>query len=172
VQPRTFQFHIAINGVEFHRVAALDAAPCAASIAMTVLLQPARLVPQQLTASVRLVAELIDRHPVGTGATFIAPHLPQCLLQVWSLTYLLHEARTSIGREPARLTYREGQNGRAPQPGRLQEDVESLSHCERQRHFSYLFSGRQPPKLAAARDPGAVPVVTAKPARKPYRADQ
>jgi hypothetical protein len=33
----------------------------------------------------------IDRHPVDASATFVAPHLPQCFLQVCSLTYLLHD---------------------------------------------------------------------------------
>jgi hypothetical protein len=44
----------------------------------------------------QIVAELIDRHPVDAGATFVAPHLPQCLLQVCSFTYFLHDS-TRVG---------------------------------------------------------------------------
>jgi hypothetical protein len=52
---------------------------------------------QQLLPNIRPVlfqigAQLIDRHPVDAGATFIVPHLPQCFLQVCSLTYFLHES--------------------------------------------------------------------------------
>src|SRR5215469_777059 len=38
----------------------------------------------------QVVAELIDGHPVDPGTAFVSLHLPQCSLQVSSLTYLLH----------------------------------------------------------------------------------
>src|SRR4029077_5428937 len=44
----------------------------------------------------QIVAKLIDRHPVDAGATFVAPHLPQCFLQVCSFTYFLHDS-TRVG---------------------------------------------------------------------------
>src|SRR5207249_1566314 len=40
----------------------------------------------------QVVGELIDRHPVDTRATFVGFDLPQCLLQIVSLTYFLHQA--------------------------------------------------------------------------------
>ena len=39
----------------------------------------------------QIVAKLIDRHLVDACATFVALHLPQCFLQIPSLTYFLHD---------------------------------------------------------------------------------
>ena len=49
-----------------------------------------QLVPKLVL--LEIVAKLIDGHPVDAGATFVAPHLPQCFLQVRSFTYLLHDS--------------------------------------------------------------------------------
>ena len=43
-----------------------------------------QLVPKLVL--LEIVAKLIDGHPVDAGATFVAPHLPQCFLQVCSFT--------------------------------------------------------------------------------------
>ena len=40
----------------------------------------------------QIVAQLTNSHPVGFGTTFIALYLPQCFLQVFSLTYFLHQS--------------------------------------------------------------------------------
>jgi hypothetical protein len=42
------------------------------------------------------VTEFINGHPIDAGAALVAPHLPQCFLQVFSLTYLLHDT-TRVG---------------------------------------------------------------------------
>ncbi len=44
----------------------------------------------------QIVAKLIDRHPVDARATFVAPHLPQCFLQVRPFTCVLHDM-TRVG---------------------------------------------------------------------------
>ena len=38
----------------------------------------------------QIVLEPDDSHAVDAGTTFVGPHLPQCCLQVFSLTYCLH----------------------------------------------------------------------------------
>jgi hypothetical protein len=50
----------------------------------------------KVNAVLQIVAKLVDRHPVDARATFIAPHLLQCFLQVCSLTYFLHNS-TRVG---------------------------------------------------------------------------
>src|SRR5229473_3564827 len=55
-----------------------------------------QLLPNSRPVLLQIVAELIDRHPVDAGATFVAPHLPQCFLQVCSFTYFLHDS-TRVG---------------------------------------------------------------------------
>src|SRR5882757_878255 len=45
-----------------------------------------QLLPSGRPVLLQIVAELIDRHPVDTRATFVALHLPQCFLQVCSFT--------------------------------------------------------------------------------------
>src|SRR5580700_11335401 len=55
-----------------------------------------QLFPNSWPVLLQIVAELIDRHPVDAGATFIAPHLPQCFLQVCSLTYFLHHSNRVV----------------------------------------------------------------------------
>src|SRR6266851_5666923 len=49
-----------------------------------------------LVLLLQIVAKLIDRHPVDARAAFVASHLPQCFLQVCSLTHLLHDS-TRVG---------------------------------------------------------------------------
>src|SRR5258705_12011124 len=58
-----------------------------------------QLLPNSRPVLLQIVAELIDRHPVAAGATFVAPHLPQCFLQVCSFTYFLHDS-TRVGWAP------------------------------------------------------------------------
>src|SRR6202048_3114405 len=55
-----------------------------------------QLLPNGQPVLLEIVAELIDRHPVDARATFVAPHLPQRLLQVCSFTYVLHDS-TRVG---------------------------------------------------------------------------
>src|ERR1039458_4877939 len=43
----------------------------------------------------QVVGELTDGDPVHSRATFITLHLPQCFLQVFSLTYFLHQSISS-----------------------------------------------------------------------------
>src|SRR4029077_9049828 len=50
-----------------------------------------QLLPNSRPVLLQIVAELIDRHPVDARATFVAPHLPQCFLQVCSFTCVLHD---------------------------------------------------------------------------------
>src|SRR2546421_2976566 len=52
-----------------------------------------QLLPNDRPVLLQIVAKLIDGHPVDARATFIAPHLPQCFLQVCSFTYVLHGSR-------------------------------------------------------------------------------
>ena len=40
----------------------------------------------------QVVLQSDDGHPVDAWTTFIGPHLPQCCLQIFSLTYLLHQS--------------------------------------------------------------------------------
>src|SRR6266404_1736528 len=54
------------------------------------------LLPNDRPVLLQIVAKLIDRHPVDASAAFVASHLPQCFLQVCSLTYLLHDS-TRVG---------------------------------------------------------------------------
>jgi hypothetical protein len=51
-----------------------------------------QLLPNSRPVLLQIVAKLIDSHPVDAGATFVAPHLPQCFLQVCSFTYFLHDS--------------------------------------------------------------------------------
>src|SRR3984893_17774542 len=55
-----------------------------------------QLLPNGQPVLLEIVAELIDRHPVDARATFVAPHLPQRLLQVCSYTERLHDS-TRVG---------------------------------------------------------------------------
>jgi len=55
-----------------------------------------QLLPNGRPVLLQIVAKLIDGHPVDARATFIAPHLPQCFLQVCSFTYVLHGS-TRVG---------------------------------------------------------------------------
>ena len=55
-----------------------------------------QLLPNGQPVLLQIVAKLVDRHPVDARATFIAPHLLQCFLQVCSLTYFLHNS-TRVG---------------------------------------------------------------------------
>src|SRR5215475_13684922 len=40
----------------------------------------------------QIILDADDGHPVDARTTFIASHLPQCCLQVFSLTYFLHQS--------------------------------------------------------------------------------
>jgi hypothetical protein len=40
----------------------------------------------------QIIAQLTDSHPVDSGATLIGLYLLQCFLQVFSLTYFLHQS--------------------------------------------------------------------------------
>src|SRR5712672_1396369 len=51
-----------------------------------------QLLPNGRPVLLQIVAKLIDLHPVDACATFVASHLPQCFLQVSSLTYFLHDS--------------------------------------------------------------------------------
>ena len=51
-----------------------------------------QLPPNDWPVLLQIVAKLIDRHLVDACATFVAPHLPQCFLQIPSLTYFLHDS--------------------------------------------------------------------------------
>src|SRR6516225_6757192 len=51
-----------------------------------------QLLPNGRPVLLQIVAKLIDRHAVDASATFVAPHLPQCFLQVCSLTHFLHDS--------------------------------------------------------------------------------
>ena len=55
-----------------------------------------QLLPNGRPVLLQIVAKLIDRHPVDARATFVAPHLPQCFLQVCSFTYFLNDT-TRVG---------------------------------------------------------------------------
>src|SRR5258705_553966 len=55
-----------------------------------------QLLPNSRPVLLQIVAELVDRHPVDARATFVAPHLPQCFLQVCSFTCVLHDT-TRVG---------------------------------------------------------------------------
>jgi hypothetical protein len=55
-----------------------------------------QLLPNGRPVLLQIAAKLINRHPVDACATFVAPHLPQCFLQVCSLTYFLHDS-TRVG---------------------------------------------------------------------------
>src|SRR6266567_2637240 len=55
-----------------------------------------QLFPDDWPVLLQIVAKLIDHHPVDACATFVAHHLPQCFLQIPSLTYFLHDS-TRIG---------------------------------------------------------------------------
>src|SRR5262249_61848328 len=55
-----------------------------------------QLLPNRRPVLLQIAAKLINRHPVDACATFVAPYLPQCFLQVCSLTYFLHDS-TRVG---------------------------------------------------------------------------
>ena len=40
----------------------------------------------------QVIFDADDGHPIDARTTFIGPHLPQCCLQVFSLTYFLHQS--------------------------------------------------------------------------------
>src|SRR5215472_10795504 len=40
----------------------------------------------------QVILDADDGHPVDARTTLIGPHLPQCCLQVFSLTYCLHQS--------------------------------------------------------------------------------
>ena len=46
-------------------------------------------IPKPDGGVLRIATKLINRDPVDACATFVAPYLPQCFLQVCSLTYFL-----------------------------------------------------------------------------------
>src|SRR6202040_1371090 len=51
-----------------------------------------QLLPNGRPVLLQVVTEFLNGHPIDAGATLVAPHLPQCFLQVFSLTYLLHDS--------------------------------------------------------------------------------
>jgi hypothetical protein len=51
-----------------------------------------QFLPNSRPVLLQIVAELVDSHPVDARTTFVAPHPPQCFLQVCSLTYFLHDS--------------------------------------------------------------------------------
>ena len=55
-----------------------------------------QLLPNSRPVLLQIVAELVNSHPVDARTTFVALHLPQCFLQVCSLTYFLHDS-TRVG---------------------------------------------------------------------------
>src|ERR1700737_906121 len=55
-----------------------------------------QLLPNNRPVLLQVVTEFINGHPIDAGAALVAPHLPQCFLQVFSLTYLLHDS-TRVG---------------------------------------------------------------------------
>src|SRR5258708_38302180 len=55
-----------------------------------------QLLPNDRPVLFQVVTAFINGHPIDAGAALVAPHLPQCFLQVLSLTYLLHDS-TRVG---------------------------------------------------------------------------
>src|ERR1017187_8957587 len=51
-----------------------------------------QLLPNGRPVLLQVVTEFINGHPIDAGAAFVAPHLPQCFLQVCSFTYFLHDS--------------------------------------------------------------------------------
>jgi len=51
-----------------------------------------QLFPDGWPMLLQVVLQSDDGHPVDARATLIGPHLPQCGLQVFSLTYFLHQS--------------------------------------------------------------------------------
>src|SRR6266566_1330061 len=50
-----------------------------------------QLFPDGWPVLLQVAAELADSHPVDPCATSVGLHPPQCFLQIFSLTYFLHE---------------------------------------------------------------------------------
>jgi hypothetical protein len=51
-----------------------------------------QLFPDRWPVLLQVVRELPDSHPVDSGTTSIGLYLPQCFLQIVSLTYFLHQS--------------------------------------------------------------------------------